>query len=133
MRPQFKSVATVSALVFFALALTLVFAPNRIVGDWGLDVTLSVEVVCRRAGALFAGVAVMLFSARNAEPSVARSALVNGIMAVCVLLTGLGLYELNAGNVTARILIPVFIEVAMLLAFALAAPSQTARPQSRRR
>lgn len=121
MRPQFKSVATVSALVFFALALSLVLAPNRIVGDWGLDVSLSVEVVCRRAGALFAGVAVMLFSARNSEPSVARSALVNAIMALCALLTGLGLYELNAGHVTARILIPVFIEVAMLLAFVLAA------------
>ena len=127
MKLKFKSVATVSALVFFALALTLVFAPTRIVGDWGLDVTLSVEVVCRRAGALFAGVAVMLFSARNAEPSVARSALVNGIMAVCVLLTGLGLYELNAGNVTARILIPVVIEVAMLLAFARSQAAETGK------
>ena len=72
-----------SALVFFALALTLMFAPNRIVGDWGLDVTLSVEVAH-------------------------------------------GLYELNAGSVRRAILIPVFIEVAMLLALVAAGRGQTA-------
>jgi hypothetical protein len=121
MKLQFKSVATVSSLVFVALALTMVFAPHLIVADWALDVTTSVEVVCRRAGALFAGLAVMLFSARDAEPSVARSALINGVMAVFVLLAALGLYELNAGSVNSKILIPVFIEVAMLLAFVLAA------------
>ena len=126
MRLQFKRVAIVSSLVFFALALTLVFAPHRIVADWGLEVTLSVEVVCRRAGALFAGIEFMLFSARTAEPSVARSALINGVMVICALLTALGLYELNAGNVKPAILIPVLIEVAMLLALVAAGRGQTA-------
>lgn len=126
---QFRTVATVSALLFFVLALTLMFAPNVLLADWGLEVTMSVAVVCRRAAALFAGIGVMLFSARNADPSVARSALVNGVMAFCALLAVLGLVELNMGNVTAAILPAVFIEIALLLAFVVER-SQAARQGS---
>lgn len=131
MKIQFRSAATATALVFSALSLTLIFAPNLIVGDWGLNVTLAVEVVCRRAGALFGGVAVMLFFAREAEPSVARSALIKGVVATCALLTALGLFELGSGNVSPRILIPVAIEVVMMLAFLAAGRSHPGPPDHR--
>jgi hypothetical protein len=132
MQLQFRSVATATALIFSILAFALMFAPHRVVADWGLDVTLSVEVVCRRAAALFAGIAVMLFSARDAEPSVARSAMIKGIVAFCTLLASLGLFELNAGNVTPAILIPIFIEVALVLAFVAVGFGHAARPDSKR-
>jgi hypothetical protein len=131
MKLQVRSVAAATALVFSALSLTLIFAPHLIVGDWGLDVTLSVEVVCRRVGALFGGVAVMFFFAREAEPSVARTALIKGVVAICALLTALGLFELSSGNVTPRILIPVAIEVVMMLAFLVAGRSHPGPPYHR--
>ena len=127
MKLQFRAVATATAVLFFVLALTLMFAPGRILADWGLDVTLSVAVIGRRAAALFAGIAVMFFLARNAEPSVARSALVKGVVALCALLATLGLFELQMGNVTPAILTAVVIEITILLAFVVAERGQAAR------
>lgn len=131
MKLQFRGVATVCALIFFALAITLMFAPNLLLADWGIEVTLSVGVVCRRAAALFAGIAVMFFSARNAEPSVARSALIKGVVVIFALLAALGLFELNVGNATPAILIAVFIEVALMLAFVVVGYRQPARPDEK--
>jgi hypothetical protein len=117
MKLQFRSVAIATSLIFTALALTLLFAPERLLTGWGLDLTLPVEVMCRRAAAAFLGIAVMLFSARNAEPSLARSALVKGVVVLSGMLAALGLLELAAGNVTAGILVPVLIEAVLALAF----------------
>lgn len=127
MKLPFRSLATVTSIVFSALALALMFAPARVVADWGLDVSSSVEVVCRRAAALFAGLAVMFISARNAEPSEARSALVKGVITICALLAPLGLIELYSGNVKAAILIPVSIEVVLMLAFVAVGCSHSAQ------
>lgn len=68
MKLSFRRVAILIALSFFILALTLMFAPNVLLASWGLEFTSSVGVVCRRAAALFSGIAVMFFLARNAEP-----------------------------------------------------------------
>lgn len=118
--------------MFFALALTLMFAPNLLLADWGIDVTLSVEVMGRRSAALFAGIAVMCFSARNAKPSVARSAVIKGVVVIFALLAALGLFEFSVGNVTPAILIPVFIEVSFVLAFVVTGCNEPERPDSRR-
>ncbi len=59
----------------------------------------------------------MLFSARNAEPSAARSALIKGVVVACFMLAALGFLELEVGNATPRILIAIFIEVALMLGF----------------
>jgi protein-S-isoprenylcysteine O-methyltransferase Ste14 len=61
--------------------------------------------------------AVMFWSARNAAPSPARSALIKGAVVVCLMLAALGAIELKAGHVNPRILIAVVIEVALTLAF----------------
>ncbi|MES2942800.1 MAG: hypothetical protein V4772_08020 [Pseudomonadota bacterium] len=116
MKLNFRRVAILISLSFFALALTLVFAPNVLLADWGLEYTLSVGVVCRRAAALFTGIAAMFFWARNAEASPARSALITGLVVSCLMLTVLGGFELAVGHVTPKILIPMFIEVMLTLA-----------------
>lgn len=117
MKLNFRGLAILSALVFFALALTWMLAPNLLLSDWGIEFTSSAGLVSRRAAALYAGIAVMFFSARNAEPSTARSALIKGVVVVCFMLAALGYLEFEVGNATPRILIAVFIEVALMLAF----------------
>jgi hypothetical protein len=116
MKLSFRTVANLIALSFFALALTLLFAPNVLLADWGLEYTVSVGVVCRRAAALFTGIAVMFFLARNAEPSAARSALIRGLIVCCLMLMSLGGFELAVGHVTPGILVPMAIELMFTLA-----------------
>lgn len=73
----------------------------------------------------------MFFSARNAEPSTARSALIKGVVLACLTLAALGIFELKAGRVTDHILVAVGIEVALALAFLYVANSaRTAAVQS---
>ncbi|SFH61357.1 hypothetical protein SAMN04515618_10199 [Collimonas sp. OK307] len=117
MKLSFRGLAILSALVFSALALTWMLAPDLLLSDWGVEFTPSAGLVSRRAAALYAGVAVMFFSARNTEPSTARSALIKGVVVACFMLAVLGLLEFEVGNATPRILIAVFIEAALTLAF----------------
>jgi hypothetical protein len=60
---------------------------------------------------------VMFFSARNAEPSPARLALIKGAAVGCLMLAILGVFELATGHAKVGILVAVFIEVALTLAF----------------
>lgn len=112
----FRRVSIGIALSFFALALTLLVSPELILTNWGLDVTSAIGVMSRRAAALLGGIAVMLFLARNAEPSSARSAMVKGLAAANAMLAALGSLELAVGHVAPGILAGVFVEVVFALA-----------------
>jgi hypothetical protein len=130
MKLEFRGIAILTALIFFALAFFWMFAPNLLLADWGLEFSTSIDVICRRMAALFVSLAVIFFSARNAEPSVVRSALIKGAVVLFALLAALGLFELKRGNVTYAILSGVFIEIMLLLAFIVVGYSQSALPNS---
>ena len=117
MKLNFRNLAILTSFVFFALALTWMFAPNLLLSNWGVEFSSPVELVGRRGAALYAGIGVMFFSARNAEPSPARSALVAGLVVACLTLAALGVFELEAGHASPGILAVVFIEVTLMLAF----------------
>ena len=117
MKLNFRSLAVLSAFVCFSLALVWMFAPNVLLSSWGVDFSYPVGLVGRRSAALFAGIGVMFFWARNAEPSSARSALVAGFVASCLVLAALGVIELANGHAGPGILTAVLIEVALVLAF----------------
>lgn len=92
-------------------------APALILSNWGVELSSPVELLARRGAALYAGIGVMFFSARNVEPSQARSALVAGVVVTCLILAGLGIFELVAGHVSLGILAAVLIELGIALAF----------------
>ena len=116
MKLTFRSLAILSALVFFSLALTWMFAPNVMLSHWGVDFSYSAGLMARRGAALYAGIGVMLFSARNAGPSPARSALVTGFVVACLILATLGVFELATGHAGFGISVAVLIEIALTLA-----------------
>ena len=116
MKLSFRSLAIVIALLFLVQAFTWMFAPQRLLAEWGVALTPSVSLLSRRAAALYAGVAVMFWSARNAEPSPARSALMKGLGVACLMLASLGVFELAAGHAAPGILAAVVIEVMFMLA-----------------
>ena len=92
-------------------------APNLLLSNWGVEFSSAVGLVGRRGAALYAGMGVMFFAARNAEPSPARSALLQGAVVACLVLAVLGVFELATGHAEVSILVAVFIEVALVLAF----------------
>lgn len=100
---RFRSLVTLTALLFIALAAIFMFRPAIMLANWGVEFNESIGVVCRRTAALYAGIGFMLFLARKAEPSPARSALVVGFVSVCMMLAGLGAFELASGRVNSGI------------------------------
>jgi len=117
MKLDFRSLAILTALVFFSLALTWMFAPHLLLSSWGVEFSSPVGLVGRRGAALYAGMGVMFFSARNATSSSARSALLRGAVVTCLVLAVLGVFDLATGHAKVGILAAVFIEIALALAF----------------
>lgn len=117
MKLNFRNLAILASCLFSALAIIWMFAPNLFLASWGVDFSSSAALIGRRAGAVYAGVGLMLFLARNAEPSLTRSALVRGVVFACLILATLGIFELATGHANSGILGAVFTEVALVLAF----------------
>jgi hypothetical protein len=117
MNLSFYRLAVFTSALFLILAMTWMFAPVQLLSGWGMEFSTAVGLVGRRAAALYAGIAVMFFSARNAEHSTTRTALITGTITSCSTLTLLGVYELATGHASSGILTAVFIEVALVLAF----------------
>jgi hypothetical protein len=117
MKLNFRTLAILTSFVFFSLAITWMLAPNLLLSNWGVEPSSPVGLVGRRGAALYAGLGVMFFSARNAEPSPARSALLGGAVVTCLVLAALGVFEFATGHAEVGILTAVFIEIALVLAF----------------
>ena len=117
MNVNFRNLAILSALVFFALGFAWMLAPNFFPSRWGVELSYPVGLIGRRGAALYVGIGVMFFSARNAEPSSARSALVKGFIVACLTLAGLGVFEFLTGHARPGILAAVLIEASLALVF----------------
>lgn len=117
MKLTFYRLAVSTSALFLLLAMIWMFAPVQLLSGWGVEFSTAVGLIGRRAAALYAGIAVMFFSARNAEPSSTRTALITGTITSCSILALLGIYEFATGHATSGILTAVFIEVALVLAF----------------
>lgn len=114
MKLSFRHLAILIALLFSALSFIWMFAPQGLLTEWGVALTPPAELLGRRAAALYAGLAVMFWFARDTAPSPARSAMTTGLAVACGLLALLGIFELATGHAKAAILIAVAIEVSLL-------------------
>lgn len=114
---KFQPLAILTSFMFFALAVAWMFFPELMLAQWGVDYSSAAGLVSHRTAVLYAGIAVMFFMARNAQHSVTRTALIQGIITICTVLALLGVYELSVGHANRGILAAVLIEVALVLAF----------------
>ncbi|WP_218573446.1 hypothetical protein [Rheinheimera lutimaris] len=87
--------------------------------QWGVQYSDGAVLVSRRAAAFYAGIALMLLLARNAEASKARFALAKGVSLTCLILATLGILEWQSGSATAQILVAVVLEAFLAVAFLL--------------
>lgn len=116
MKLTFRNLAILCALVCFALALAWTVAPSSLLATWGVEFSYPVGLVGRRGAALFVGIGVMFYSARNAGPSSARAALVMGFVVGCLVLAVLGVFEFATGHAGLGILSAVVVEIGLALA-----------------
>lgn len=117
MHLSFYPLAVVTAGLFSLLAILWMFAPAAFLTAWGVKDSAEARLIGRRVAALYVGVAAMFFIARNAAPSMPRTALVYGLISICLILATLGCYELLAGSARKGILAAVLIELALSLLF----------------
>lgn len=128
MKLNFRNLAILTSSIFFALAFTWMLAPDLLLSNWGVEFSSEVGLMSRRAAALYAGIGVMFFSARNAAPSPARLALLKGAAVACLMLAALGIFELATSHARVGILGAVAIEIGLLLAFLHVARTQPSNP-----
>ncbi len=114
---SFYRLSVFSSILFTVLAFILMFAPVLMLSAWGVELTDSVGLVTRRIAALYAGIALMYYFARNAAHSTIRTALIVGTITACLILAILGVYEFAIGHASNGILVSVLIEVVLILAF----------------
>jgi thiamine transporter ThiT len=121
---SFRTLAILAAAICLALAAVLLFAPRLLLSLWDVQYTYPVGLVARRAAALFLGIGVMLFLARNAEPSVSRLALSRGLAVGCLALAVLGCMEFFTGHAGIGILSAVLVEVVLACGLLVTARKQ---------
>jgi hypothetical protein len=110
----FATMTLITALATLGLGLGFLFAPAVMVKPWGLDNPTAAAVMSRRIGAVYLGLAVMLYLTRDVEAQTAISA---GVAAATGLLALTGLNELRLGNVGKGILGAVVVETLLTAGF----------------
>jgi len=120
MQFSFRTLATFTAVLCFALAIVWGLLPQRLLAFWSVDYSGPTGLVARRSAMLFLGLGVMFYYARLAPPSAARRALTTGFMAGCFGLAIMGVLEWLDGQAGPGILLAVGVEIALGLGFAQA-------------
>jgi hypothetical protein len=114
---NFKFLSMCAAMVCFVLAIAYVLTPWLFFWMWSIEYTYPVGLAAKRSGALFLGIGVMLWQARNTPSSVARTALSRGFAVGCSGLALLGLYELMTGHSGYGIVAAIIVESFLAAAF----------------
>jgi hypothetical protein len=115
---SFRQAAIAGSGICFVLAAAWMGAPQFILWIWQINGSDSALLMARRGAALFLGIAVMLWLARDTESSPTRHAIAVGFSVACVVLAVLGTYDFVAEHAGIGILAAVTIEAILALTFA---------------
>ena len=115
---SFRLVAIVASGICSLLAIVWLLAPQLILWLWQIGDPQPALVMARRGGALFLGLAIMLFLARNAESSPTRRAISAGLCLACATLATLGISEWIAGHAGIGIGLAALVEILLSASFA---------------
>jgi hypothetical protein len=116
---SFRQAAVAGSSICFALAAVWMGAPQFIIWVWQINGSDSTVMVARRGAALFLGLAVMLWLARNTDNSPTRHAMAVGFSVSCAALAALGIYDFISGHAGIGILAAATVKSILELAFAL--------------
>jgi len=117
MKPDFRpwrsyaDLSMTAALVMGGLFLCLLLLPGIIHWLFGIASEPSTDLMSRRAGMLFLGLAIIVFQARDAPQSPLRRAITLGITVMMAALALLGMAEYYRGQAGLGIWIAICVEV----------------------
>ena len=114
---SFSHLAQGAAGICCALAVIWICTPQFLLALWSVPASDATSLVCRRSGALFAGIACMLYQLRHAPPSPLRAAVANAVTVACSMLALLGMADFALGHAGPGILLAVAVEVTLAAAF----------------
>jgi hypothetical protein len=128
----FQRVVMMSSAICIVLSIVWIAAPLILLSLWQVQFTYESGLIARRGGALFLGIGVAFFAARDAQPSPLRSALLRSACLSCVVLALLGGIEFMTGHAGAGILSAVAVEMGMAASLAWASRKGVDRDSCRR-
>jgi len=117
---SFTIAAVATSVAVLLVGLGWLFAGGLVLKRWGIAASALGLLVGRRLGAVYFGIAIMLFAGRSAPPSELRSAVSIGMLVALSLLALLGIVEFKAKRAGKGILVSVVIEVLLAAGFASA-------------
>jgi hypothetical protein len=115
---SFAIVATVTSVAGLMLGIGWIFAGTTLFKRWGIEAHPDGLLVGRRLGAVYLGIAIMLFFGRSASASDLRTALCIGMLFGMLVLAILGVVEFRARRANAVILASSVLEVFLAVGFA---------------
>lgn len=113
----FEIMAYVMTLGACVLGLRFLFASASVLKEWSVEATTGSVLMGRRLGVVYLGLALMFFLGRSAGPSALRSGVCLGVGGASALLAAVGLLDLRARRVSARIIVPSAIETVLAAGF----------------
>jgi hypothetical protein len=116
MKLTFRRLAISAAVICFVLSGTWLLVPNVLLELWAVEYSYPVGLIGRRSAALFLGVGVMFYLARNEQPSQSRQALAIGLSTGCLVLAALGVFEFTTDHAGLGILLAVVVELVLAAA-----------------
>ncbi|MCB2110899.1 MAG: hypothetical protein H6895_04495 [Defluviimonas sp.] len=114
----FARLASLTALLCAALCIGLLAAPDAFARLFGLEPSLTGEVMARRAGILFAPLFLILRTVRGMPDEPLRRDFARAVLLMMAGLALLGVIEWQAGRVGPGIFIAVAIEAGLAALFA---------------
>lgn len=114
---KYIHVSTAAVLLFWGVALGLIFVPANMLNAWGIDAAQDVTFMGRRFAAAFVGLGLLCLLSRNLPPSKERRIIAFGIIAVLGCLSVLGVWEFLSGVAGAGILPAAAVEMAFAAAY----------------
>jgi len=115
---RYPTVILLTQILFGGLAIGLLAAPAFFAASFGLAPEVGAEVMARRAGVIFAALALLFQALRGIDDARLQRAVARAGLAMMLGLIGLGLIEWAAGRVWPGILFAVLPETLYALLFA---------------
>lgn len=112
-----RPMCLLAAFVFSALSVVLLLVPQVIFWLFGMETDTSGVIISRRAAMLFAGLAFLAWTVRNAPQSAATQAIFYSFAITLAGLAALGCIEFMNGNVGPGIALAVVTETIFAFGF----------------
>ena len=113
----FAHIAIAAAGATLILAVGWLLFGRLFLRRWRIEPNVAALLLGRRIGAVYLGLSVIFFLARNTAESELRSALSLGAIIVCTLLALLGLADYKSRRAGPAILVSVLVEVLLVAGF----------------